>query len=338
MSSSLNVLISAAGRRPYLLRWFREALRMNGVSGSVILADADRHVGGRQEADLFVEAPLVSDDGYPDWLRQTLETNAIDLAISVNDFELSMWSTLNSNSALIRLPSDKQAVAEDKVALAQALAACGISSPRTWTGAEVVADPTIVDEAERYVVKARFGSGSVGLAMSSRRNVVATVQQASEKVYGRDGSALTESASALSAVIVQQRIDGAEYGLDVISDLDRRYRTTFARLKVAMRAGETEKAITVEGSPFGRQGRQIAGLLGHRGPVDVDVLVDADGIGWVIDVNPRFGGGYPLTHAAGAHLPAALIAWAVGTEPDDSWLKYEAGARTAKIVDVARAE
>jgi carbamoyl-phosphate synthase large subunit len=47
-------------------------------------------------------------------------------------------------------------------------------------------------------------------------------------------------------------------------------------------------------------------------------------------MNPRFGGGYPFSHVAGANLPAALIAWVKGETPDTSWLKVNKGVRSSK--------
>jgi carbamoyl-phosphate synthase large subunit len=50
----------------------------------------------------------------------------------------------------------------------------------------------------------------------------------------------------------------------------------------------------------------------------------------VLELNPRFGGGYPFTHRAGANLPAALIAWAAGETIDPRWLVMQPDVATAK--------
>ena len=123
------------------------------------------------------------------------------------------------------------------------------------------------------------------------------------------------------AVLIQERIGGQEYGLDVVNDLDGRHVTTFARCKLAMRAGETDRAVTVETFELDRMGAAIGERLGHAGNLDCDVFL-ADGRLYVLELNPRFGGGYPFSHAAGADLPAALIAWASGKAPDPRWLRF----------------
>ena len=60
--------------------------------------------------------------------------------------------------------------------------------------------------------------------------------------------------------------------------------------------------------------------LGHSGVLDCDVFVNGDRC-TVLELNPRFGGGYPFEEAAGADIPAALLAWASGREPEPSWLR-----------------
>jgi carbamoyl-phosphate synthase large subunit len=69
--------------------------------------------------------------------------------------------------------------------------------------------------------------------------------------------------------------------------------------------------------------------MGHLGVLDVDVI-EQDGILYVLEFNPRFGGCYPFSHMAGANLPAAYVAWALGMQPDPSWLRVRAGVKCFK--------
>ena len=109
-----NILLSSVGRRPYLVRGFREALAATGVDGVVIAADLDPLSPARAFADDFVQAPALTDDAYPDWLASLLADRGIGLAVSINDFELSEWAHLPETpewSALVRLSAASQQLA-----------------------------------------------------------------------------------------------------------------------------------------------------------------------------------------------------------------------------------
>jgi carbamoyl-phosphate synthase large subunit len=69
-------------------------------------------------------------------------------------------------------------------------------------------------------------------------------------------------------------------------------------------------------------GQTIGEKLDHIGLLDCDAFITKHGC-YVIDINPRIGGGYPFSHIAGANLPAALIAWANGQSPDPAWFRIE---------------
>jgi carbamoyl-phosphate synthase large subunit len=50
----------------------------------------------------------------------------------------------------------------------------------------------------------------------------------------------------------------------------------------------------------------------------------------VLEMNPRFGGGYPFSHVAGANLPAALIAWVSGQPINPDWLTIKSDVLSSK--------
>ncbi|MGO1466505.1 MAG: ATP-grasp domain-containing protein [Microbacteriaceae bacterium] len=327
----LNILLSSAGRRPYLVEWFREALTLNELSGRVILADSDAFAPASGFADAHISAVPVQEAGYEAWLRSTLEEHRIGLAVSVNDFELSRWSRLPEDfGALVRLSAHTQSFVEDKLETASVLGEAGLNVPPTWTGrdlGEVGNGPVII--------KSRFGSGSRGLRVSQGAGVDDVVRKVASEMYDRMGQRIEDSAMALENVIVQPQLTGQEFGLDIVNDLSGRFVSVLARRKVAMRAGETDKAVTVDAAPFINVGRQISEVLGHRGLIDVDVFQDDAGVISVIDVNPRFGGGYPFSHVAGARVPAAYAAWSVGRMAPKQWTLSTVGVMSAKYVGIA---
>jgi carbamoyl-phosphate synthase large subunit len=123
-------------------------------------------------------------------------------------------------------------------------------------------------------------------------------------------------------VLIQERLLGEEYGMDVVNDLNGNYVCTFIKRKIRMRAGQTDQAVTVRDDRLEMIGQIIGEKLGHIGLLDCDAFITKHGC-YVIDMNPRIGGGYPFAHIAGANLPAAFIAWASGQPPDPAWFRIE---------------
>src|SRR5262249_4479410 len=142
-------------------------------------------------------------------------------------------------------------------------------------------------------------------------------------------------ATAEELVLVQERLAGVEYGIDVINDLQGRHVTTFARRKVQMRGGNTDRAVTVESAQLDALGRTLGERLGHIGCLDCDVFVFPDASPVAVDLNPRFGGGLLFSHMAGANLAKALVAWRQGTTPSSSALTPRPNVHVSKFEDFA---
>ena len=117
----------------------------------------------------------------------------------------------------------------------------------------------------------------------------------------------------------------------MINDLEGRYCTTIVKKKTAMRSGETDAAETVEDRELSALGERLGTLIRHRGNLDVDVL-EEDGRYYVLEMNARFGGGYPFSHAAGVNLPLALVLWAMGRELPPGLLTARTGVKAQKDI------
>lgn len=334
----MNILLSSVGRRPYLVRWFREALAANGQSGSIIAADLDPTAPAQAVADDFVLAPRVGDPGYRNWLGELLAERQIGLAVSINDFELSEWAQLPRTQeweALVRLTPQTQGLVEDKFAMGEVLNRFDVPNPRTWLGGDKSHSG---GRYARYVTKGRFGSASRGLRFTDALGLEAAVSAAAREVTTRQGQPALEQMEIPpeDLVIVQEQIVGEEYGLDVVCDLEGTFAGVLARRKIAMRSGETDRAESVEGQMFEQLARRVAQAVPHPGTIDVDVIINKAGVPFVIDINPRFGGGYPFSHLAGARIPNAYIAWAAGLPVAEEWLAADAGVIGGKFVEAGR--
>lgn len=340
--NNISLLLSSAGRRPYLVEWFQEALTANNVEGRIVVVDADTYAPSRGAADTFLVAPPVVSEEYDSWLAGTLEREGIDLAISINDFELSHWANLEAGfpaeDCLLRLTVETQRLVEDKLLMARALCEQGVQVPETQTGTLALSsvDPSAAGE---YVTKGRFGSASRGLRMVTGKELPDVITDVGKEVTDAAGRVFDPSdPRVLDLFVVQERVRGEEYGLDVVSDLGGNHVGVLARRKITMRAGETDRAESVDAAMFEGLAEQITHAIPHRGSIDVDVIIDDAGEMWVIDVNPRFGGGYPFSHLAGANIPAAYVAWATEATPNPSWLRSTPGVVSSKFVGVARSQ
>jgi len=333
----------SAGRRNYLVRWFRQALRESGTGGKVIIADADRYAAASAEGDLTIELPSIADPNYSKALLETCANENVTLLISLNDFELAKWSEINLaeyrslGATVVTLERETQTKVEDKYECAKLVSAVGLRAPVTMLASDVI--DSVVEPhtlGTEVVVKHRFGSGSVGLTRCSAPDLKLVIERSLEDVRDRWGGRILDRRLAAESVVVQQCIHGKEFGLDIVNDLERRYVTTLARRKISMRSGETDQAVTSDPKSFATLGRTLSAALQHQGVLDMDVITDPVGRTWIIDANPRFGGGYPFSHIAGADLPSCYVAWNLRRSIDPQWLEPKIGIVGSKFQDIAR--
>lgn len=339
----MNVLLSSAGRRNYLVGYFRDAL---AGRGKVFVADASRNAPVMAEADRAFLVPPVKNPCYFDLLLAICRQNRVDLLLSLNDLELPGLARQRERfrqagvTAVVSAPEAID-VCMDKVRTAQFLAGRGMPSPPTFDSLESARAALAAGEVRfPLVVKARWGSGSIGLEFVEDAVELELAHRFVEKKVRRSFLADLADAPQSACVVVQPRIAGKEFHLDVVNDLQGRWQATLCKEKIAMRAGETDKAVSVCNGRLEELGARLGSALNHVGNLDVDVLSGPEG-DFVIDMNPRFGGGYPFSHAAGADVPAALLAWAEGKPARPEWLRVAPGVASAKcdrLVVVDRAE
>lgn len=340
---TLNIAISSAGRRVYLVEWFREALHDLGVHGRVLVTDVDPLAPALSAGDSAAILPPFSDQAYGDALLRLCLDAEIGLLVTLNDYEAlrisgQLASELAAHGTVVPLPgADATRAATDKWLLAARLAEAGVSVPRTVLGDEVLRVDDHVRTAGELVVKHRFGSASSGLSFGMSADAQALVMASARTAPDVNGRVQDGTARA-DFVVVQERVRGQEFGVDVVSDFSGRFVTALARQKLRMRAGETDRALTVCGDQFSGLASRVSTVMGSRGLIDTDVIVDSNGTPYVIDVNPRFGGGYPFSHVAGANIPACYIAWATGVPVADAWLKPSVGATAAKYESITLTE
>ena len=75
------------------------------------------------------------------------------------------------------------------------------------------------------------------------------------------------------SILIQEKINGEEYGIDILNDFNGNHYNSFVRKKIAMRSGETDKAVSVINDEFSRIAKIIGDATKHIGNMDCDFFV-----------------------------------------------------------------
>lgn len=338
MSENLNIVIGSAGRRLYLLRWFREAMAALNLSGKIIVTESDSSSAAFTAGDEGVLMPRYSDARYEECMLRMIEDHQPAMFLSVNDWELAklgegLGDELRSRGVIVPGLADADiAKVTDKYQLQSILKEAGIPTPQTVIASDRNGVRDLKNTYSRLVVKDRWGSGSSGLQIVDSAHVDSAIKRIAQGV-----STSHLCIDVLDEIVVQPFIHGMEYGIDVVgtfADSPNQSFRVLARKKIRMRAGETDKAETVAPEDFSATATCIGNALMPTGLIDVDVLRDSNGELHVIDINPRFGGGYPFVHLAGANVPLYYVASLTDRSIGDEWATYKAGVVSAKFEEV----
>ncbi|HEY9670758.1 MAG TPA: ATP-grasp domain-containing protein [Waterburya sp.] len=328
----MNVMLTCAGRRNYLIKFFQSELRERG---RVFAGDASADAPALEEADQGFLLPPVNHIDYLDTLLELCQQQQVRLLIPLNDLELPLLARerdrfLKIGTLVIISSPEVIDTCYDKWATFQFLKSQGIPTAKTYLSLVEVRQALARGEiAFPLVVKPRWGSASIGIEYPEDDEELDLAYRFVKKILARTFLSQVSTSDPEKSVLIQERLSGQEYGLDVINDLDGCYINTFVKHKLVMRAGETDRAVTVENDQLKKLGEKIGQKLSHVGNLDCDAIAGSQGL-YVLEMNPRFGGGYPFSHIAGANLPAALIAWSNGEQPNSHWLTVKANVKSSK--------
>ena len=335
---SLNILFTSVGRRSYLVEYFKNAL---GGRGQVHVANSSNMSPAFLVADCHVITPLIYDSGYIPFLLEYCKNNNINAIISLFDIDLPILSANKEQFNKIGtqiIVSDMNVIdiCNDKWKTFKFLKDCGINTPKTYLSLEKAKIDIECGKLHfPLFIKPRWGMGSISVYEADNLQeleiLLLKVKRNIRNNYLKYEAAQDETHD----VIIQEKLMGTEYGIDIINDLNGNYQTTICKLKYAMRSGETDCAVTVDNKQLKSLGKIIATQLGHIGNLDCDVFIDRDKVS-VLEMNARFGGGYPFSHLAGVNLPKAIITWLTGEQLDVDVLKERIGVLGQKDIKIVR--
>lgn len=294
-SNPLTLLLSCAGRRVQLLRCFRDSAKKLSLDLRIVATDADPGLSAAcREADAAHSLPKCLDDAYPDALAGLCRREKIDLIVPTIDTELPVLAALASSLAAqstraIISSREAVAVARDKKKTSEALRLRGLRSPRTMSADAVLLAP----DSWTWPLHAKPNDGSSSIGAG--------------KVESPE--ALKFLAGQRPGLVVQELCRGLEYTVNLYIDSSGTIRIAVPHLRIEVRAGEVNKGkVRLLPRLIETAGKVAAAIPGLRGPVCFQAFLESDDAEPVItDLNARFGGGYPLAHAAGAEFTTWIL-------------------------------
>ena len=284
------VLFTCAGQRVDIVTAFSRA------GAATLAVDSNALAPALYAAERKALVPTVDDPGYIDALRALVDQFEVKLIVPLADIDHRLLAEERDRlGALVLLPdAGTIRLCEDKYAAHEFFVEQGIATPPTWLPEELpdgLGFPVLV--------KARRGFGSRHIYRAADR---------------RELDFFLGYTTAPS--MVQQACEGEEFSIDVFCDTDGRCLNAIPRTMIESKGGESIKGMTTRDSQLIDHGRLVAEALGMVGPANIQCFREPDGSLPVTDVNPRFGGGFPLPTAAGSRYPELALALATGERPE----------------------
>ena len=284
------VLFTCAGQRVDIVTAFGRA------GATTIAADVDELAPALYHADHFALVPRVDDSAYLRTLRELVDAYGVRLVVPLTDLDHELLAAeRESLRATVLLPAlEVVRRTSDKYLSHRFFEERGIASPASWLPDELPAEPPFP-----VLVKARQGFGS--------RHIYRANDRAELSFY-------LERTPVPS--FVQACCQGEEFSIDVLCDFEGRCLNAIPRTMIQSKGGESIKGMTVKDWDLITFGRDVAEALPIWGPANIQCFREVDGRHHVTDVNPRFGGGFPLPLAAGSRYPELALALANDERPE----------------------
>ena len=334
----MNILLTSAGRRSYLVEYFRQAL---AGDGKVLAANSEEGAPAMLVADGAVKTPLIYDPSYIPFLLDYCRKEQVTAVIPLFDIDVPVLSAHKKEFAdigvtVIAADTEAARVCNDKWQTFRFLKHHQIRTPRTEIKREAALENLRSGSWEwPVIIKPRWGMGSLGIYEAQDEEELTVLSRIAKRKVENSYMKYESKNSPDECILFQEKLPGTEYGLDVINDLQGRYCNTIVKEKYGMRSGETDCARTEDREDLKNLGRKLAGLIGQPGNLDVDAFL-VNGEPYVLEMNARFGGGYPFSHQAGVNLPLAIVKWLKGEDVDPAILQAESGICCHKGIQMMR--
>ncbi|MBQ6806771.1 MAG: ATP-grasp domain-containing protein [Lachnospiraceae bacterium] len=304
----MNILILSAGTRDKVVQYFKKEA---GENGKIVATDCSNLAPAVYDADKFYLVPRITAPGYLDTILDICKKEEIDGVFSLIDPELSMLAKekdkfLAVGTTPIISPYDLVETCFDKYKMYQMLQEMEIPTGKCYVEKEAFFEAVDKGDISYPVfVKPVKGSASINI---NKVNSKAEV----DLLF-----------TLYDDLMVQEYMDGQEYGADVYIDMiTGKCTSIFIKKKIKMRAGETDKSVSVKDEKLFIMLQDFVERCGFRGMIDIDIF-DVNGTYYISEVNPRFGGGYPHAYACGVNMPKQVFTNLAGKANENAIGEYK---------------
>lgn len=287
-----NILILSAGTRNKVVQYFKKALSGKGL---VIATDCSNLAPAIYDADKYYIIPRMTDDGYLDVILDICKNEKITGVLSLIDPELSLLSenVEKFESFGTRVIGSSYELCErslDKYEMYKWLVENGYKCAKSYMDKdEFFAD--LDNETAKFPVFVKPARGSASISISK-----VTDRETVDLLFAHE-----------DGLMIQEFLDGQEIGADVYIDMiTGEVVSIFAKKKIKMRAGETDKAVSFKDEKLFELIKEFVIRAGYRGQIDIDIF-DINGEYYISEVNPRFGGGYPHAYESGSDHMSLVV-------------------------------
>ncbi len=289
---NINILLLSVGTRNKIVEYFRETL--NG-KGKVIVADCSILAPALYAADKFYIVPRLGEEGYIETIMEICKKENIVGVLSLIDPELAVLAEYEKKLGDIgvKVIGSSYSVCElalDKWKMYSWLKEHQYCCAETYLNISSFRENLLQDRCKFPVfVKPRKGSASLGISCVNSIEMLEVLLSKNEEI------------------IIQEYLKGQEIGADCYIDLNSgKVISIFLKKKLAMRAGETDKAVSFCDSKLYQIIETFVTEMGYKGVIDID-LFEINGKYYISEVNPRFGGGYPHAYESGVNFMEFIV-------------------------------